>query len=472
MTAASLRPLLAMCLLPVLVCAETVDVSAAFPEGARWIAGDHVHVIGETMGAPGDMDWRSELVSRLGRVRPELRIVSSGNGDQTLDLGRFEWLVEGIAKEGVPDVVVIGFGRGEAARGAKAATPSAVGAALGTWVGRLQDAGAIVVLLTPPTLAPGDALEQQLDAYAEAIRQAAGGRGAACIDLRAQLAAAGGATAADGRLTPYGQRQVAELTAAGIGQAMRLAPFSVPLRDSTFIDDHTVDLAPVRAAAPERIEIYVSTDGKPASEKSRRYTKPFRITATTTVDYLAIDRGDRTTRRGRARFEREKPVAAQRGGKRETGLRWGWWNGPKLPADPPEAAPGANGTASGFDLDAARAHPLGAKKEDYAIVFSGFISVPAKAVYTFKLNADDQAVLSVGGREVVRANWPRTSTGTIALEAGQHPIRVALSQGIGGVSLDLWWGGPGMRIQPIADAVLSFDPGADPFVPVAPAKGK
>jgi hypothetical protein len=44
--------------------------------------------------------------------------------------------------------------------------------------------------------------------------------------------------------------------------------------------------------------------------------------------------------------------------------------------------------------------------------------------------------------------------GTVALDAGWHPITVGMFQATGGLELSVTWNGPGMFTQPPTEAVL------------------
>ena len=113
--------------------------------------------------------------------------------------------------------------------------------------------------------------------------------------------------------------------------------------------------------------------------------------------------------------------------------------------------------ASGlFDMDVA------ARRDYFGIVFEGDLEVPQDGVYTFELDSDDGAVLSVGDRFTLPydglhgAGSPRRAAATLA--KGTHRIRVAMFEKAGDEAIVVKWSGPG-----IAEQDLSTHKGFDPI---------
>ena len=80
------------------------------------------------------------------------------------------------------------------------------------------------------------------------------------------------------------------------------------------------------------------------------------------------------------------------------------------------------------------------RPERYGIRFTGFIRVPADAVYEFALVSDDGSNLSVAGRLVVDNDGyhgAEEKLGMIALARGLHPITLRYAQATGGAALSL-----------------------------------
>jgi mono/diheme cytochrome c family protein len=96
-----------------------------------------------------------------------------------------------------------------------------------------------------------------------------------------------------------------------------------------------------------------------------------------------------------------------------------------------------------FDLDAAPS----LRPDQFGYVFTGFLKVPEEGAYTFTLDSDDGARLTIDGVRVIEYDGvhglgvPRTATVTLA--AGRPPIRLDYFQGLHGKGLSVEWSGPG-----------------------------
>jgi hexosaminidase len=76
----------------------------------------------------------------------------------------------------------------------------------------------------------------------------------------------------------------------------------------------------------------------------------------------------------------------------------------------------------------------------FGLRFGGYLSVPEDGVYTFRLTADDGAVLRFGGAVVLDNDGPHgpvTKTSDVALAKGLHPFDVVYFQTGGGSTLKL-----------------------------------
>lgn len=102
------------------------------------------------------------------------------------------------------------------------------------------------------------------------------------------------------------------------------------------------------------------------------------------------------------------------------------------------------------DLDTARvdstgtvagvAPLLGSPAENYGLVLTGYMAVPADGVYAFRLTSDDGSTVTLGERVVVDndgLHGPEPRIGRIALGAGLHRITVRFFQRGGGHALRL-----------------------------------
>jgi len=95
------------------------------------------------------------------------------------------------------------------------------------------------------------------------------------------------------------------------------------------------------------------------------------------------------------------------------------------------------------------------RADEVGAVFDGFIRVPAPDVYTFATRSDDGSRLLIGDMVVVDndgLHGMQERSGTVALDAGWHPIRVEFFEGSGGAGLVVTVAGGGMskRVIPAA----------------------
>lgn len=107
--------------------------------------------------------------------------------------------------------------------------------------------------------------------------------------------------------------------------------------------------------------------------------------------------------------------------------------------------------------------PSTARPEDYGLVFTGFVLVPAEGLYEFGINSDDGSALYVADSLVADNDGIHGDgeiAGKIALKAGLHPIEARMFQCKGGQALNLFVTGPGLVKQEIGKAMLFHVPSA------------
>ena len=99
----------------------------------------------------------------------------------------------------------------------------------------------------------------------------------------------------------------------------------------------------------------------------------------------------------------------------------------------------------------------GARDDDYALRFDGFLEVPSDGAWTFVLSSDDGSRLMIAGRVVVDNDGQhedRPARGSIRLAKGLHPIRVEFFERSGDQSLSLSWDGPDRDVEPVPATAL------------------
>ena len=95
--------------------------------------------------------------------------------------------------------------------------------------------------------------------------------------------------------------------------------------------------------------------------------------------------------------------------------------------------------------------------EDFAVLYSGYIKIPADGLYTFYANSDDGAILLIDNAIVVDNDGqhaPKEESGTIMLKSVFHKIQVRFFQASGGKVLDISFNGPGFVKQIIPSRML------------------
>lgn len=96
--------------------------------------------------------------------------------------------------------------------------------------------------------------------------------------------------------------------------------------------------------------------------------------------------------------------------------------------------------------------PEYANMQTFGLIFDGYIRVPEDGVYTFSLASDDGSILSIGGKNVVDRDGPRSTgdtNGSIALAKGLHKVKLRYFQGGGAANLALKVSRNGDPLQPV-----------------------
>jgi hypothetical protein len=108
--------------------------------------------------------------------------------------------------------------------------------------------------------------------------------------------------------------------------------------------------------------------------------------------------------------------------------------------------PAAAGHVAGLNAS------LRTRDTNYAMLFNGFIRIPADGDYTFYLNTDAGAVFRVHDATVIDDGFQHTNgeiSASILLKAGLHPIHLTYLHTTGSNTLTLQYSGPNIGKQPI-----------------------
>jgi hypothetical protein len=108
-------------------------------------------------------------------------------------------------------------------------------------------------------------------------------------------------------------------------------------------------------------------------------------------------------------------------------------------------------STGGNFADSQRADTVGA-------VWTGWINVPASAEWTLFIESDDGSRLWIGDQLLIDNDGLHgmvERSGTIALGAGKHPVRLAFFENGGGAGMILRWQGPGVAKAVIPASALT-----------------
>lgn len=114
--------------------------------------------------------------------------------------------------------------------------------------------------------------------------------------------------------------------------------------------------------------------------------------------------------------------------------------------------PAAKGIAKKIDLSA-----YGSGQDNFGLVFTGFVKLPADGLYAFFTKSDDGSQLRLGNRLIVENNGlhgAREAAGLVRMKAGIHPIEIRFFEAQGSESLVVSIEGPGLPKQELPEAML------------------
>ncbi len=232
------------------------------------------------------------------------------------------------------------------------------------------------------------------------------------------------------------------------------APPEVTIESSepAFTDSTTVTMRSDVASAT----IHYTIDGKDPSSESPRYEGPLVLRDSTRVRAIAVFDGRSSVTPAMAEVTRFDPATFRPGvqlfAAPRPGLRMRLFDVPIKSLDEL-----AGKTAAAEAVVDQIALPRDRPKDEFALVFDGYLTVPNDGVYTFSLLSDDGSRLFVGDDLVCNADaasiW-ETREGRIPLRAGTHLFRVEYFEAKGEERLRVRWSGPGFRDVAIPAEVL------------------
>jgi len=216
-----------------------------------------------------------------------------------------------------------------------------------------------------------------------------------------------------------------------------------------FVDSLDVNIASQQKAT----EIHYTTDRSVPTIASRLVAGPVRLTENTLVRARTFRDGKPISEVSEKQFTRVVPVAARQEGEEKPGLEYSYYEGEwdRLP-DFASLAPVLTGTVSDFEFSPRR------QEERFAFRYTGLVQVAHTGMYRFSVASDDGSRLWIGDRLIVDNDGLHAAleqSGSIPLQAGLHPITVAMFERTGGDMLEVFWEGPDLPRQRIPAASLS-----------------
>ncbi len=215
-----------------------------------------------------------------------------------------------------------------------------------------------------------------------------------------------------------------------------------------FIDEMDVSIVSPR----ENITIRYTLDGSTPDTKSTIFDGPIRLKKTAQVSARLFRNGKPVSGSSQTKYTKVVPHPGVDLTGITQGLQYGYYEGSwdQLP-DFNKLDVAATGVIPNFDISSR-------KQNDYfGFQFEGFVLLPEDGVYSFFTDSDDGSRFYIGGTLVVEndgLHGTNEETGSIALSAGYHPIRVTYFEKTGANQLKVSYKGPNMKKQVISDKIL------------------
>jgi alpha-L-fucosidase len=202
------------------------------------------------------------------------------------------------------------------------------------------------------------------------------------------------------------------------GEVVTYHPPVVTFDCPIFLDHATITM---KSRSPE-LEIRYTTDGTAPTIASSLYRQPFQVTKSAVVRARSFHRGKPVSSVTESSVSKVSPEISRAAKERVQGLTYEYFEGnwDSIPAFS-RLQPTARGVTNDISLTFRK------RPDHFGVVFSGYVSVPSTAVYTFALSSDDGSRLLIDDRMVVDNDGLHGTTerrGYIALEEGVHLISV------------------------------------------------
>ena len=219
-------------------------------------------------------------------------------------------------------------------------------------------------------------------------------------------------------------------------------------RQKIFIDEMNVSITTER----ENVNIRYTLDGTNPNSISPSTSDGVLITETSLVTAQNFREGSPVSGTIQALFTKVDPDQGVKIDQAKRGLRYAYYEGSwdSLPAFD-KLTKGKTGVISNIDISKR------SQDNHFGFVFEGLILIQEKGVYTFYTDSDDGSQLFIGDDLVVDNDGLHSMTevsGSVALAAGHHPIRVTYFEKNGGNQLNIYFESVKIQKRFIPDNLL------------------
>lgn len=221
-----------------------------------------------------------------------------------------------------------------------------------------------------------------------------------------------------------------------------------------FIDEFKVEFNSKR----KNVEIRYTLDGTTPTKNSTLFETPFRLSETATLHVTEFSLNGKNSPVYKIDYIKQIPLKPALVKGENEGLKFEYYEFDK-PIDSTldllRMKPVKNGIVQKFVF------PFDNEKlpDYFGVIYKGFISVPSEGIYTFSVSSNDGTRLFIGDKLIVENDgWhgPYEKEGAIALQAGQHKIKLLYFQSGGRKSLEVFTKNSKDKKEEIIKSVLFY----------------
>jgi hypothetical protein len=245
-------------------------------------------------------------------------------------------------------------------------------------------------------------------------------------------------------------RKVNKMGAENVFRATHdIIPPSLTSPERIFTNNYTVELKNNRTGG----KIFYTIDGSEPTENSTQYTSPFKISETTVIKTLT-NWADSQSRVISYLIEKKSLIPSINANNPRSGLKSTIYSGNfnALP-DFSTLKPALTKTVKEVSYKVADRDSL------FAVVFDGYILIPADGVYGLYINSDDGSRLTIEGTDPVDndgIHGMKEEGRSFPLAKGYHKLKIEYFQGTGGIGLEFLVEAPGKPKEAVPASWLFY----------------